>query len=183
MITDSQPTHNTTAPPQPPRLQSHRGIAFVQESFPDTFQLFEDLAEGNSSLEQSVNGILVGMRTGGGIEQVINKPNEAGQTLAHLVGLYGPTSLWEELLELGIDYDIVDNTNHTAVDYAFAHKTIKHPQRDPWTTLFYDFGGLPPLEQAKIMAAAGFPDRVPPDLPTNAERVRRGFFPNSLTSY
>lgn len=133
MISDSQPTRNTTGlvdPQQPARLSSHRGIAFVQESFPDTFQLFEDLAEGNLPLEQSVKGILVGMRTGGSPKQVINHTNEAGQTLAHLVGLYGPTSLWEELPMLGIDLNIVDSTDHTAIDYALANKTIQIPRRE-----------------------------------------------------
>ena len=75
------------------------------------------------------------MRTSGGPKQAINQTNEAGQTLAHLVGLYGPTSLWEELPMLGIDLNIVDNTDHTALDYAIANKTIKIPPSDRVITM------------------------------------------------
>ena len=64
------------------------------------------------------------------LQQVINHTNEAGQTLAHLVGLYGPTSLWEELPMLGIDLNIIDSTDHTAIDYALANKTIQIPRRE-----------------------------------------------------
>jgi hypothetical protein len=50
------------------------------------------------------------------------------------------------------------------------------PQKDTWTTLFFEFTCLPISEQTAIMSAAGFPDRQPTSLVSEADRVCRVYF-------
>ena len=48
------------------------------------------------------------------------------------------------------------------------------PQKDAWTSLFFEFTTLSPSDQAVIMATAGFPDRQPTSLVNEADKVCRG---------
>ena len=110
--------NNPVAFPDPHKstLQAkpHRTISLVQESFPDTFQLFEELAEADLPLGESLKDVLDPLTEG---DDAIHLTNGAGQTLAHIAALYGCDNVVEELIDLGVDTGTTNNTGHTVADY------------------------------------------------------------------
>ena len=93
------------------QVKPHRSISLVQESFPDTFQRFEDLAETDLPLEESLNEVLGPLREVG---DAIHLTSAASQTLAHVAALYDCGDLVQEMVDLGVDIETTDNTGYTA---------------------------------------------------------------------
>jgi hypothetical protein len=102
---------------QTPEGESKKWASFIPDCFPQTQKLFEQLVDGSLSLDESSTGGILPMLYAADSEPFLSSQNGDGQTLAHLAARYGCRSLWEDLRDSGINFDVTDQHGKKPRDY------------------------------------------------------------------